>query len=101
METPIEKIGECWIWELVKINRLRKKIGGWLGYYTWRFADDCFIDRIEYIHIKPFLWKHTLRHEQGHAEVTRRCKVNEDAILANSDYDAYTWHGILWWRNHG
>ena len=99
MDTSIIKIGTCWIWQISEINRLRKQLDGWFGYYSWKFSDECLADQILYIHIRPFLWKHILRHEKGHAAITRQCKTDNEAILENGYYDEYTFHGLLWWRN--
>jgi hypothetical protein len=99
---------DAFIWQLLKINRLRKeKCHGFLGWYSWKITEGKLEESITYINIWPRWGKMILRHEIGHSIVTQRVINASKAIgginlygveMVNADWDKCSWHGILFWR---
>jgi hypothetical protein len=96
VEIKIECVGKCWLWQPLKIVRLRKVLGGYFGGYLFNFKDGQIVDeKIEYVHIRPLLWRWVLYHEVGHSEVVRGSTSIEEANLKTLFYDHETHHGIF------
>lgn len=88
-----------WQWRMINLYR-KSNCHGWLGWTEWKFHEDRRTEiYIHWISIWPhFLGNLVLKHEQAHADITRQCKTNEEALIRNKAWDARTWHGLLFWR---
>ena len=101
-EDVLVTFGPFKFWQLKMINLYRRsQCHGWLGWTSWRFSDKGKRPEIYIYWIS--IWPHfvgdlVLKHEQGHADITRQCKTNEEARIRNKAWDRRTWHGLLFWR---
>ena len=95
MKPEIKIIGEAWFWQIGKILKGRKQLGGFLGRYNYSFKRNTLIKaEIELFKVKPLFWKKLLNHEMGHHEITLKANSFEEAVRLNEEYDKKTCHGI-------
>ena len=92
----IVKIEECWFFQISRILKLRQRLGGYFGWYSFDVKNGKVVDEaIKYIHIKPLLWRWVLWHERGHSKVLEGCTTQADAIHKTIAYDNVTCHGLM------
>jgi hypothetical protein len=99
MEVKINIIDKCWIWEVGKINRISRLSNHWFGYLNFYYDNDGCYAKIEYLHIRPFLWWFIKKHELKHVKAIEGATTWVEAQQLTDAFDRRSWHGILFWKD--